>query len=141
MNPYQQISNLSEIPSDKKYSGYYWMSDEREPKLVDGEFNPPLNGNNPFIIEANLYAKDEISVSIEHIDGKYLIGIVDWNLVDETTILESQTYLGRGLKEKSVCLAHAWIPVIDPECARMEVLQPAWRAFKGFVKVVNLNKD
>lgn len=140
-------NNLKELFSGRKYLGYYWMSDQQVPVLVDGDFNPPLIGVNTFIIEANLYAKDDISISIEHVDGQYQIGIVKWDS-DDSTIVVEEKYLTHRLKEikgaenygKSI-FARAWVPVQDPECEGMEVLQPAWRAFKGFVKVITRNQE
>lgn len=155
MATYSQTNELESILSNnpkelfpgRKYLGYYWMSDEQEPVLVDGNFNPPLSGVNPFIIESNLYAKDDVSISIEHIDGQYQIGIVKWETNDLTIVVEEKylTHRLQGIKGgenygKSI-FARAWVPVQDPECEDMEVLQPAWRAFKGFVKVFKLNPE
>ena len=136
MKAFQLINNLKDIP-DKEYTGYYWMSDEDYPRLVSKEkFNPDLKGNNPFIIEGNLFADDgSYSVSIEHIDGKYLIGIVDWGEINgQAVVLEDETYLAHKAEGFSkVRFKRAWVPAADPECEGMEVLQPAWRAFTGFV--------
>lgn len=148
MKPYIQKNNLDGY-LDKEYTGYYWMSNEPVPNLVNGKFTLTDIGNNPFVIEANFYAKDgSISVSLDHIDGKYLIGILDWKQVDDTIVLEEQNYLTHRLTEiegaedyGKARFVRAWIPFEDPECEGMEVLQPAWRAFKGFVKVINLNKE
>ena len=141
---YMQPDNLDNYP-DKKFTGYYWMSDQTNPELVDGIFTLPKTGANPFVIEANLFANDGlISVSVEHIDGKYLIGIVDWKEVDKSIVFdpEEPTYLTHRLdNHPKAKFVRAWIPVEDPECEGMEVLQPAWRAFKGFVKVINLNPE
>lgn len=143
---------------EKEFIGYYWMSDESIPRLVNGTFTLPAIGNNPFLIEANLFSKDEkISVSIEHNDGRYLIGIVDWEVVkvlknDNSIELEEQEYLTHRISEipgvenlEKIILVRAWVLVQDPLCENMEVLQPAWRAFKGFkeenTKSENLNKD
>ncbi len=136
MEAFQLINDLKKIPV-KEYTGYYWMSDENYPRLVSKEkFNPVLKGNNPFIIGGNLFADDgSYSVSIEHIDGHYLIGIVKWGAIDkQAVVLEEETYLAhKAVGFSKVRFKRAWIPAADPECEGMEVLQPAWRAFTGFV--------
>lgn len=136
---------------DQEFIGYSWKSDERVPELINGKFNLPEIGTNPYVAEANLYAKDgSVSISIEHIDGQYLIGIVDWKEVesDKSVVLEEQTYLTHRLTKLpgaedfgKLKFVRAWIPVNDPLCEKMEVLEPAWHAFKGFVKVINLNPE
>jgi CRISPR type III-associated protein (TIGR04423 family) len=136
---------------EKEFTGYCWMSDESLPCLIDGKFTLPAIGANPFVVEANLYSKDEkISVSIEHNDGRYLIGIVNWDEAakDTSIILEEQKYLTHRLTDnnfKKIIMVRAWVPVMDPLCENMEVLQPAWRAFKGFKKLStkseNLDKN
>ena len=134
MNGYSPIKAIIDIP-DKEYTGYYWMSNSDAPVPVDGKFLPPLIGQNPFIIEANLIAKDEpCSYSIENIDGKYYIGKVDWSEVEKSDLeLEVKTYLTHRIAVyKKVNFIQAWIPVTDHECEDMEVLKPAWRIFAGF---------
>jgi CRISPR type III-associated protein (TIGR04423 family) len=136
---------------DKEFIGYSWKSDNRGPELINGSFTLPEIGTNPYVAEANLYAKDgSVSISIEHIDGQYLIGIVNWKEIeaDKSVVLEEQTYLTHRLTELQgaenfgkLKFMRAWIPVKDPLCENMEVLEPAWRAFKGFVKVINLNPE
>lgn len=136
MEDFEIKNRLDEIPKID-YSGYYWMSDQETPCLVSGKFEPNLSGSNPFIIEGNLFAEDgSCSVSIEHIDGEYKIGIITWALVDKSVVeLEKQSYLAHKIDGISkVKLKRAWIPKPDPECAGMDVLQPAWRAFVGFEK-------
>ena len=137
MNAFQLINDLKNIP-EKEFTGYYWMSDENKPHLLFKEkFNPDLKGNNPFIIEGNLFAYDgTVSISIEHIDGQYLIGRINWEDIDVGIVLEEETYLSSHKTEdfKKVKFKRAWIAEADPECEGMEVLKPAWRAFTGFEK-------
>ncbi len=134
MKHYILTNNLDNKYKDFKYTGYYRMSNEPDPHLITNTFNLPKIGSNPFVIEANLYAKDgSVSISIKHIDGQYIIGIVEWQNVDQSIILEIQTYLTHGLENiRGAKFKRAWIPAQDPQCAGMEVLQPAWRAFVGF---------
>ncbi len=133
MKHYIQTNNLNNY-RDINFTGYFRMSDSDTPSQVKGNFTLPETGKNPFVIEAGLYADDgSVSISIEHIDGKYLIGIVNWQEMDASVVLETQTYLTHGLEKiRDAKFVRAWIPVPDPQCAGMEVLQPAWRAFVGF---------
>lgn len=148
MKPYILFENMDEFRNkswskwlDKDFTGYYWLSDQTAPEVVEGKFTLPETGKNPFIEEANIYAKDgSVSISIEHNDGRYLIGIVEWNLTSGIELEETE-YLTHRLKGDTVSidysqakLVRAWIPIRDPECEDMEVLQPAWRAFKGFIE-------
>lgn len=132
---------------DKEFTGYRWWSDKTMPEFIDGKFNLPAIGENPFVVEAIVRSKDgKISVSVEHNDGCYLVGIVNWEDADQAekdgmVVLEPQTYLTHRLraqpgdeKYNKIRFERAWIPVEDPLCEGMEVLQPAWRAFTGFDK-------
>ena len=60
-----------------KYKGYLWYSNEKEPKVFDGnEMVPEINldeKENPFIIEGNLWDADNLmSIMIRYVDGKYI---------------------------------------------------------------------
>jgi CRISPR type III-associated protein (TIGR04423 family) len=138
MKTITDFNNLCEEIPKLDYKGYFWMSDSKTPVPVDGEFAPNLSGRNPFIIEANLYSeKGSISISIEHIDGKYLINTVNWKDIDESIELEETDYVTHGLQgNPKARFVRAWVPAQDPECEKIEVLQPAWRAFKGFINQI-----
>lgn len=136
------LTNNMDDYRNLEFTGYCWMSDEQFPRIVDGVFALPAIGKNPFVAEANLYSKNQqISISIEHNDGRYLVGIVDWNEAnkDNSFELEEQTYLSHRLTElpggqnlKEIIMVRAWVAVEEPLCENMEELRPAWRAFKGF---------
>ncbi len=144
-NCYILTNNLGEY-RNKEFNGYCWMSDRTIPELVDGQFTLPIPGSNPFVAEANLYSQDgKVSISILHNDGLYLVGIVIWDEVEEKVKknfmeTEDKIYLTNRIdklkgaeKLHKIKFVRAWIPVEDPFCENMEVLQPAWRAFKGFI--------
>jgi CRISPR type III-associated protein (TIGR04423 family) len=73
----KKISNLSELPK-VKYEGYYWLSDQKEPRvLLEENLNVEEISSKAFIIEALLYAKEEqFSVHIQH-HGEYLIRLYE----------------------------------------------------------------
>lgn len=62
---------------NRKYSGYVWMSDDNIPEKVLHEEDYTIEKEdqaNPFVIEAQLYcAEERLSISVKHVDGKYII--------------------------------------------------------------------
>lgn len=57
------------------YEGYLWMSDQEEPEVFDNEsITLPKDGDNPFVVEGQLFNKAEgLSYSIKFVDGQYII--------------------------------------------------------------------
>jgi len=138
-NHYTAMNNLSEIKK-RKYSGYIWMSDAKEPKVLNGEeFDFSTIGINPFIIEALLYCKEEkTSLTIRH-TGKYHINEIDLNNLPDGAKLENIEYLPHRLKDKDkgidvekVCFKQLWVPEKDENCLDMEVLKMKALVFTGF---------
>lgn len=137
----EKTIDLKSVNLSGTFIGYYWMSDGDTPKLINGPF-PLTPGNNPYIIEANVYdSKAELSISTGYIDGVYLIDRVtkeDFEFADKNGKLVEQKYITHRLVGCGKAIfVRAWLPEEDPECADMPVLQPAWRAFRGFTKVIN----
>ncbi|HCN54693.1 MAG TPA: TIGR04423 family type III CRISPR-associated protein [Prevotella sp.] len=79
--PYKNMSKIeiNEIPMDRKLTGYLWMSDEQEPRVLEDcsivqsncsyEDSPVILelGTNPFIVEAELWdAEACVSYAIHH---------------------------------------------------------------------------
>lgn len=135
-----------------KYQGYYWMSNETSPTLLDNgkEFYNELNpASNPFIIEALLYDEEKmVSYSIKYVDGRYIVN--KWENVSKDCANENDytliSYYSNRLEdekgnkiEKLYFLQH-WVEVNDPACAGdmddedsgMTVLQPKELIFVGF---------
>jgi CRISPR type III-associated protein (TIGR04423 family) len=150
---YTRKNDLGEY-NNMEFIGYKWMSNMEVPELINGKFDLPAKGQNPFVAEANLLTKDgKISISIEHNDGCYLVGIVNWDEVEKAKkdyliVTDPHTYLTHRVtslnsKEKfnKIKFERAWIPIEDPLCEGMEVLQPAWRAFIGFVDAADSESE
>jgi len=133
------MNNLSEI-KNRKYSGYIWMSDKKEPEVLNDEsFDFSKVGVNPFMIEALLYCKDEnISLTIRH-TGKYHINEIDLNSLPVGAELVDIEYLPHRLKDekkaidvKKVCFKQLWTPENDANCEGWPVLKMKALVFTGF---------
>ncbi len=133
------MNNLSEI-KNRKYSGYIWMSDAKEPNVLNQEkFDFASIGINPFIIEALLYCEEEkVSLTIRH-TGKYHINEIDLNSLPEGAELENVEYLPHRLTDKEkgidvdkVQFKQLWIPEKDENCENLPVLKMKALVFTGF---------
>ena len=127
------MNKLSEI-KNRKYSGYIWMSDAKEPKVLNQEkFDFSNVGVNPFIIESLLYCEEEkISLTIRH-TGKYHINEIDLNDLPDGAELEDVEYLPHRLKGvDKVCFKQLWIPEEDENCEGWPVLKMKALVFTGF---------
>ncbi len=127
------MNKLSEI-KNRKYSGYIWMSDAKEPKMLNNEdFDFSPIGVNPFIIEALLYSEIEnTSLTIRH-TGKYHINEIDLNDLPDGAALKDVEYLPHRLKGiKKVCFKQLWVPEEDKNCNDLPVLKMKALVFTGF---------
>lgn len=133
------MNSLTEIKT-RKYSGYIWMSDAKNPIILnDEEFVFSSIGLNPFIIEALLYSEaDNTSVLIRHTD-KYHIDEIDLNHLPEGAELVDVEYLPHRLKDEKkridvdkVCFKQLWIPESDDNCKGLPVLKMKALVFTGF---------
>lgn len=126
-----KLESLKDI-KDLHYEGYVWSSDAKEPKIIDGKIGKlPEDGENPFIIEALLWAANErISVQIRHSD-KY---VIHENDLSDTNLAEDiRTYLPHKLKGiKKLKFKEIWQEVPDPLCLGMPVLKMQALVFVGF---------
>ncbi len=137
---------INEIPK-RKYEGYIWLSDQKEPKVLHKEpvdFSKPIpykgkdydftiENHNPFIIEALLYCEEEnISVTVKH-TGKYHIHEIDLKKTSEGAVLETVEYLPHRLNGVSkVYFKQLWLPEPDENCNDWDVLKMKALIFTGF---------
>lgn len=124
------------------FEGYYWKSGETVPyTLLGEEFSCSLDDkSNPFIIEAQLYDKENlVSYSLKYVDGEYLI--YKWEGVSPDMKSENYTCLNyhanrvgedRNYKIQSMKFLLHWVDEVDPKCEGMNVLQPKELIFVGF---------
>ena len=127
------MNNLSEI-KNRKYSGYIWMSDKKNPVVLNNEeFDFSVIGINPFIMEALLYCEEEnISLTIRH-TGKYHINEIDLNNLPKGAELEDVEYLPHRLNGvDKVCFKQLWVPEEDKNCKGLPVLKMKALVFTGF---------
>ncbi len=120
----------------RKYEGYIWYSDKQEPQILHGvefDFAGVGEEDNPFIVEALLFAPDEnVSITIRH-TGSYLIKEFDMNKLPEGAELVEITYLPhRQEKKKKLGFKQLWLPELDEFCENMPVLKMKALLFTGF---------
>ncbi len=131
----------------RKYEGYIWLSDQEHPRVYHNEeidFSKPIEifntkydfsieNQNPFIVEALLYAKDEqISVSVKH-TGKYHVNEIDLKNLPESSILDDIQYLPHRLVGVSkVNFKQLWIPEPYENCKGFDVLKMKALIYTGF---------
>ena len=126
--------HLTDIPKESRYTGYLWQSDQSSPMVFRGEALPAFgSGTNPFIIEGQLYNKDnDLSYSIKFVDGKYLVKEFDLKEPETFKPIE-KCYLANRLDGVAMlCFKEYWQPEKDECCAGMDVLKPAALVFVGF---------
>lgn len=135
------------------YVGYLWYSNEKEPKVFDGnEMVPEINldeKKNPFIIEGNLWDGDgRKSIMIRYVDGEYIVRITKVNEEELKGISSSQVYGSKNhpATTRKDYLAHRigrvkclsflqyWKAEADDMCEGMQVLRPSKLVFIGFDK-------
>jgi CRISPR type III-associated protein (TIGR04423 family) len=120
----------------RKYEGYIWLSDAETPKVLhDEEYSFSKHGelDNPFIVEALLYAKDEnVSITIKH-TGKYHIHEFDLKNLIEGAEIHNVGYLPHRLSGVSkVNFRQIWLPEADENCHNWPVLKMKALVFTGF---------
>ncbi len=107
-----------------------WLGDEENTlALTDGE--------NPFVVEAQLYCKDEnVSVSIKNVDGKYIVKRYNLTELDKEQDIacNPQDYLPNRMENvEKIQLVQYWRAEPDELCENIKSLQPAELVFKGFI--------
>lgn len=134
MKGIRKIDKLTEIPA-YKYEGYVWMSDAKEPKVLNNErFDFESIKTNPFVIEALLYSPDEeVSIHVQH-TGDYQMYAYSLKEFSQLEISEKE-YLSHRLKNVSkLKFKQLWLPEADANCEGMEVMTLKAIVFCGFLK-------
>ncbi len=139
---------MDKITIDRSYEGYLWWSDQDAPKVyVDGkvyiedrecddakrEFEL-TNGQNPFIVEGQLYDKtNHVSYSIKYVDGKYIFKkhIVKPTDISNETI-DKNEYLSNRMGNRILKMLRYWKDTPDPLCEGWNVLTIEKNVFVGF---------
>lgn len=133
---------INNIPLKGNYEGYYWMSDSRDPKVLHDENLPEeFVGSNPFVVEAELYDKDNHTSYSVHNAGNevvclsFVVKEADFDSHDVDTLLyESNRMEGQQLRFLQYWEAEddKTCPTDKTEKAFMKSLQMTKRVFVGF---------
>lgn len=125
---------LKEIDFGKSYTGYYWYSDEKSPKVIREEkISMAIFTVLPFIIEANFISSDGTSISIKNVDGAYEVFQANIKDLPEDQITKQSFLAKTSLGVKAIKMRIFWDR--DEETnytAGMPALVPKWKAFAGF---------
>lgn len=131
--------NINEIPLNKKYEGYLWLSNSIEPKVLDNQkINLELKeGMMPFIVEGQLYnSTDHISYSIKYVNGEHLVTKYE-NVSPEdksNNNVEEKAYLSNRMDDRELVFHRYWELVEDENCENMKTLVITKNVFIGFKK-------
>ena len=137
-----------------KYQGYLWKSDQTHPLTYIGDETVPeivLNdGENPFIVEGNLYNKETgLSISIKYVNGKYIVSKYDlpamekdcaMEICDETYLTNSRIVAASGCPEGCKYSIYKRIWKEESE-GQWKELKPYGFAFAGFINETNRKED
>jgi len=128
---------LTDIPIENAYEGYLWWSDQPKPEvyLNDKPIRLPEEGDNPFVIEGNLWCKDsETSYLIRFVDGKYMIYKFEMKDVAPQLVTVHKYLPNRINGIEKLVFKEVWREQAAPSCMGFNVLKPAFIAFVGFKK-------
>ena len=140
MNWHHQIDHLNQIP-DNNFSGYLWASDKSTPEIIS-KIDSSIFENNekpahPFIREAYLYdSVNNISISVKHVSGKYLIHQFNLNELseDDKKNIVPKSFLAHNSLGEKLHFKEIWCPEKDDLCNNFEVLRKKAVVFSGFGK-------
>lgn len=124
----------------KGYVGYLWWSDKEEPELLIDGHGPdklPIDGENPFVVEGQLYNKNEdISYSIKYVDGKYVVKKYTGIKEDiENKDNEEKVYLSNRMDGRWLKFLRYWEEKSDePDKDSFPVLTQTKNVFIGFTE-------
>ena len=140
MSWYQKLNAIADIP-DYEYTGYSWISNNKEPQFIlnKSDLLPYQNKEKPsvpFILEAYLYCKNEdISISVRHVSGCYLIyQFMLKKLGENKDNVVEKNYIAHKNLGEMLCFKEIWLPEEDKFCEGMEILKKQIVVFTGFAK-------
>ena len=143
------MKELSDIPKEREYIGYLWMSDcecpleFHNPTVLEKELSID-NNVNPFIVEGQLYCKEgdiEMSYSIKYVDNNYFVTEYDLNMIRQNYVLDDmkliKTFIPNRIQASKIKFAQYWKEEPDVLCEGMPVLVPGPFVFVGFEYIKN----
>lgn len=131
--------NIGEL-KDREFDGYYWLSNEKKPRVLNGEDTTPVwdcfkEDINPFIVEAMLVDKKaNKSYTIRNVDGKTLVYEYDLPKGEDATHTKMSFIANRMGTAGKLVFFQEWVKHKDRMCEGMEVMEPGALIFAGFEK-------
>ena len=140
---------MDKIIIDKTCEGYLWWSDQEKPKVyVEGkvyiendeqaednvkEFDL-VNGQNPFIVEGQLYDKAKhTSISIKYVDGEYIYKEFPVSPTDiSSDMIDKKEYFSNRMGNRLLKVLRYWKETPDSLCEGWNVLTIDKNVFVGF---------
>ena len=131
--------DIFEEYANTTFEGYYWLSDQPEPVVLQDELIPsdPFKQKLPFVIEACFYSYEEqISIMIKNIDGVSRVRVFDLSkYLTEKPLRFTGIYVRKFDKQLDFKMYEVWEPQNGgPNVENMEVLTPQAMVFGGFVE-------
>lgn len=108
---------INEI-KDLNYEGYIWLSDKEKPIVYENvPVTLPNEGDNPFVVEGQLYNKAEgLSYSIKYVDGQHIIQENTVTKADmENKDNEVKDYLSNRMGDKWLKFLRYWEEIPDED--------------------------
>lgn len=127
---------VNDIPLDKKYEGYIWMSNCTRPQVLEGAPLPQdfSTTGNPFVVEAELWDKDNrLSYSIHHAGNQTVCQRYDVADGDFSSgNVDKTVYVSHRMDGHQLCFLEYWEEAASEACLGMPVLEMSKRVFVGF---------
>lgn len=125
---------INEIDFSVPYEGYYWLSNEEKPRIVNSLIPKGIFKALPFVIEAHFLNDAKESISVKNIDGIYLVFKTSLKNLPEDQITTYE-YLTHKLPsiEKIKTIQYWEESDGDLLLENMKTLIPTWTAFAGFI--------
>lgn len=132
------IISICDIPRDRRYSGYIWMSNATAPIVLCNDIIPDelASGINPFIVTAELYCpSSKDSFHIQQVGGKTLCSHFE---VLDSDFEQQELKIYKFVGDKKLRFLEYWEEEAAEACLEMQTLVFKRRVFVGFE---NYNAD
>ena len=109
-------SSIEKIKIELPYEGYLWFSNSEAPIVYDNAtIKLPKDGDNPFVVEGQLYNKAKgLSYSIKYVDGQYIVqeySVTEADLKNPDN--QVKTYESNRMGDKRLQFLRYWEEVLD----------------------------
>lgn len=130
----RKIDTLKEISNIDKWIGYVWYSDQKKPEILKKEAFKLPSDNKTFIIEALLHDGGSKSIHILH-THQYQITEYTLSNIGQCETSEVKFIAAGRLQEKvkELMFKQVWVPIVNQNCQKLEVLQLQSLIFTGLI--------